>query len=170
MKTRQKILALALPLTLTLTFAACSNSEPTAEPSPTPTVEVVEPAPAETPEPADNTPTSVLTEDEALEALASISSQATSQQWRSIAQGVCDEYETQAKPVDELGETSQNVIDKIRSTPLFQGTGEVAASFPGDQLQPGQSGMLLLGSTELACPKWTDDALVYVQTELPSSE
>lgn len=163
---KRKLAALALLPALTLGLAACSGESVTPETETTSTEEVtVEETLEEAVEPA-----SVLTEDEALEALASISSEATSQQWRSIAKAVCEEYEAQTKPLDELGETSASVAAHIAASPMFEGTGDTPASFPGSEVQPGQMGMLLLGSTELSCPKWTPDASAYAETVLADAK
>ena len=152
-----------------LLVSGCSSAAPEAKddaPAATEEVVVVEeeqPKDSKDGEVEEGQAGSVLSEDEALAALASISSAATSQQWRSIAKAVCEEYESQHRPLDELGETSRSVLDEVQRQDLFHGTGDVAAAFPGKDLQPAQAGMLLLGSTELACPKWTPDAAAFAQ-------
>lgn len=151
---------LALPfLALSLSLSACGGdtgaaSEATS--SPTPATTTTTPTPTATP---DATPTAVMSEDEALQTMAgTLSASATTQQWKALAQAVCDQLAASEKPLDENGDTSLSAADDIWAQPQLIGVGDAEARINTADLDGEKMANLIFLSTQIACPEYQKDA------------
>jgi hypothetical protein len=100
-----------------------------------------------------------MSEDEALQTMAgTLSSSATTQQWKALAQGVCDQLAASEKPLDENGDTSLAAADDIWAQPQLIGVGDAGARINTADLDGQKMADLIFLSTQVACPEYQQDA------------
>ncbi len=100
----------------------------------------------------------VMTEQEALEALAVISDTATIEQWRALTATVCQDITNEERPLDKSGDISLRVAQNLWDQGLLVGDGRVPAQIYTEELSGSQMALLILGATQLSCPDRQGDA------------
>lgn len=165
--------ALITALTLSLTLAACSNTETEVESAPDATESIENSPKPEAPPVAKEEPADPKTmdEDKVLEGLAAgISSEATSEQWRSLAMTVCNQLKKSEKPLDKKGDTAYNAAKELWSHEWIKGEGDEVVQLESSQMDGIKMSLLVISSPHLACPEYiqdTADAVDRIQAERP---
>lgn len=158
---------------LALTLTACGenkDSQSTNEPA---VAEAVEETPKVEPSATREEPTEpeTMDEDKVLEGLATgISSEATSEQWRSLAQTVCNQLKKSEKPLDGDGDTAYNAAMNLWSREWIKGEGDAVVQLESSQMNGIKMSLLVISSPHLGCPEYiveTADAVDRIQAERP---
>lgn len=166
--------AILTALALSISLTACGGSKDgqvTNEPA---VAEIAEETPKTEPpattkeEPAEP---ETMDEDKVLEGLATgISSEATSEQWRSLAQTVCNQLKKSEKPLDEDGDTAYNAAMELWSREWIKGEGDAVVQLESSQMDGIKMSLLVISSPHLGCPEYiveTADAVSRIQAERP---
>lgn len=110
----------------------------------------------------DEAPSATLTKSEAMATLSALTGEESEAAVESLAENVCQIYEEQYNPATDPGVPSAQVAEFIASDPEFASDSGIAGLDPAG-FSANEMKILLVRSTEIACPKWTEEAFVYAR-------
>lgn len=107
-------------------------------------------------------PSATLTKAQAIDTLEVLTGASSEESVEELAEGVCQMYEENFNPATDPGAISADVAELVHTDPNFS-IAHSTEVFDPAALTLNETKILLVRSTEIACPKWTEDAFVYTR-------